>query len=89
MNWTNIKRWAKDKGYTCVREKTTDESNPNEYDYYWAANNDIDATGVSISVSKLATDIYNHITDNKHLEHQRTDKREMENDQIQSNYGLR
>ena len=33
MNWTNIKRWAKDKGYKVDREKSGDEANP--YNYEW------------------------------------------------------
>ncbi len=70
MNWTNIKRWAKDQGYTCVREKTTNSANPNQYDYYWAANDDVAVTGLAFSISSLAKDVFNHMTDNRHLEHQ-------------------
>ena len=38
MNWTNIKRWAKDKGYKVDRDKSGDEANP--YNYEWKLLND-------------------------------------------------
>ena len=40
MLWTEIKRWAKEKGYVSFREKTTHENNPNDYDYYWGKEDD-------------------------------------------------
>lgn len=70
MNWSNIKKWAKDQGYSSFRERTTDPNNQNEYDYYWEKIDDPNASGLAISVSKLATQIYNHITDDAHVEHQ-------------------
>jgi len=70
MKWSLIKSWAKDHGYTSFREKTDRLDNPNEYDYYWGKIDDPSVTGCAISVSKLATDIYNHITDNRFVEHQ-------------------
>lgn len=78
MKWSLIKSWAKDHGYTSFREKTTDPNNPNEYDYYWGKTDDPAVTGIAISVSKLATDIYNHMTDNIHLEYQKQYKEEKE-----------
>jgi len=68
MLWTQVRSWAKDKGYTTFREKNKN-SEDNSYDYYWA-DNDPTATGLSISVSKLAKDIYNHMTDNKFVMYQ-------------------
>jgi hypothetical protein len=68
MQWSLIKTWAKDKGYTSFREKSNGLDN--SYDYYWAKDNDPSVTGLSSSVTKLARDIYNHITDNKHIEYQ-------------------
>ena len=53
-----------------VLEKTDRIDNPNEYDYYWGKTDDPAVTGCAISVSKLAMDIYNHMTDNKFVEHQ-------------------
>jgi len=69
MLWTQVRSWAKDKGYTTFREKNKN-SEDNSYDYYWAKDNDPTATGLSLSVSKLAKDIYNHITDNKFVDYQ-------------------
>ena len=34
MNWTNIKKWAKDKGYKVSREKSVDKNNPYNYEKY-------------------------------------------------------
>ena len=77
MKWSLIKKWAKEKGYSCVREKTTNSANPNEYDYYWTSDNDVTVSGLAFSVSNLATDVYNHITNNKHLEYQKKVKQEL------------
>lgn len=70
MKWSFIKSWAKDNGYTSFREKTDNKDNPNEYDYYWCKEDDPKVTGLTISVSKLAIDIYNHMTNNQFIEHQ-------------------
>ena len=69
MNWTNIKRWAKDKGYKVDREKSSDEANP--YNYEWKLLEDPERNGTTNSLSKIAMNIYNDITDNKHVEHQK------------------
>ena len=68
MKWSEIKKWAKDKGYNVSRDKAenTDEYT---YEYTWTKD-DESAGGLSTSVKDLATDIYNHMTDNKHLNHQ-------------------
>lgn len=68
MQWSLIKSWAKDNGYTSFREKT--DGQPNQYDYYWAKEDDPTATGLATSVSKLATQIYNHITSDKYMQYQ-------------------
>jgi len=65
MTISEIKRWAKEYGYTIIKEKEEDTTQ-----YYWSKDNDPMATGISPSVSKVARDIYNHITDNKWVEHQ-------------------
>lgn len=70
MKWSFIKSWAKEHGYTSFREKTDRIDNPNEYDYYWGRDDDPSVTGCAISVSKLATEIYNHLTSDRFLEHQ-------------------
>lgn len=67
MTITEIKSWAKTWGYTIIKEK---DDSINGASYYWAKNDNPSATGVSLSVSKVARDIYNHMTDNKWIEHQ-------------------
>lgn len=71
MMISEIKRWAKSKGYTIIKEKG-DEEKGEPSQYYWSKDDDINVTGVAPSVSKVATAIYNHITDNKWLEYQQT-----------------
>lgn len=82
MQWSLIKTWAKEHGYTSFREKTKDPNNPNNYDYYWGKENDPSVTGMTNSVSKLATDIYNHMTDYKWLDYQEEYKKKIINETI-------
>lgn len=65
MLWKEIKTWAKDHGYTTIKDKDDGQ-------YYWAKldSNDPKDSGVAKSVSKLAKAIFNHITNNKWLDHQ-------------------
>lgn len=65
---TEVKSWAKKWGYSIIKEK---DDSINGASYYWCKDNDPSATGVSLSVSKVATDIFNHLTDNKWLDHQK------------------
>lgn len=67
MTITEIKSWAKGRGYSIIKEK---DDSLNGASYYWAKNDDPTATGVSLSVSKVARDIYNHMTDNKWVDYQ-------------------
>jgi hypothetical protein len=66
MLWKEIKSWAKSKGYETIKDKEDNQ-------YYWAKldSDDPSASGVAKSVSKLATAIYNHMTDNKWVEYQK------------------
>jgi hypothetical protein len=66
MLWKEVKTWAKSKGYETLKDKDDNQ-------YYWAKldSTEPDASGVAKSVSKLAIAIYNHITDNKWLDHQK------------------
>jgi len=82
MKWSFIKSWAKEHGYTSFREKTDRVDNPNEYDYYWGRDDDPSVTGCAISVSKLAWDIYNHMTDNKFVEYQERYKQQKAGEDI-------
>lgn len=73
MLWSEIKRWAKDRGYDTLKDKDDNQ-------YYWAKldDNNPNASGVTTSVSKLATAIFNHLTDNKWVEHQTQYKEKLE-----------
>ena len=88
MKWSLIKSWAKENGYTSFREKTDRVDNPNEYDYYWGRADDPSVTGVAISVSKLAKDIYNHMTDNRFVEHQQRYEEQLSQQDIQHDTGF-
>ena len=66
---TEIKSWAKTWGYSIIKEK---DDSLNGASYYWCKNDDPNITGVSFSVSKVATDIFNNLTENKWLDHQKT-----------------
>jgi hypothetical protein len=68
MIWTEIRSWAKNKGYSIIKDK---DDSINGASYYWCKNDDTSVTGVALSVSKVALAIYNHSTDNKWLEHQK------------------
>ena len=85
MNWTNIKRWAKDKGYKVDREKSGNELNP--YNYEWCLVDNPERKGTINSLSKLAMDIYNDITDNKHIEHQKRYRQEQIKKEIDYDFG--
>ena len=64
---TEIKSWAKTLGYSIIKEKDNSE---NGASYYWCKDDDPAATGVALSVSKVAKAIFNHHTNNKWLNHQ-------------------
>jgi hypothetical protein len=64
MQISEIKKWAKTKGYEVIKDKEDGL-------YYWAKlDAGPDASGVVKSVSKVATAIFNHMTDDKWVEHQ-------------------
>jgi len=67
MLWSEVKKWAKENGYEVVKEK---DDSVNGASYYWANMTNTSLSGVSLSVSKLARDIYNSITSNEWVEHQ-------------------
>jgi len=75
---SEVKRWAKSNGYTIIKDKGNEEKNE-PVQYYWSKDDDVNVTGVAPSVSKLATAIFNHMTDNKWVEYQ---KEYAENKQI-------
>lgn len=66
MLWSEIKKWAKEKGYETIKDKEDGQ-------YYWAKIDEpsnLEASGVAPSVSKLAKAIYNHLSENKWIEYQ-------------------
>jgi len=69
MQWTLIRSWAKDKGYKVSREKVDNDSNP--YIYLWEKIDDSVVNGTTNSLSKLATIIFNHMTNNAFVEYQK------------------
>jgi hypothetical protein len=67
---SEIKKWAKEKGYEVIKDKEDGL-------YYWAKlDAGPDASGVAKSVSKVATAIFNHMTEDKWVEHQTKCKEE-------------
>ena len=64
---TEVKSWAKTWGYSILKEK---DDTINGASYYWSKNDDPNVTGVELSVSKVARAIFNHLTENKWVEHQ-------------------
>jgi len=65
---TEVKSWAKTWGYSILKEK---DDSINCASYYWMKNDDPNVSGVELSVSKVATAIYNNISNNKWIEHQK------------------
>jgi len=66
---------AKEKGYVVSRDKSGNENNP--YHYEWYLKSDSSVSGITNSLSQVATDIFNHLTDNKHVEYQQKVKQEL------------
>ena len=67
FKFAEVKKWAKEQGFQVVKEK---DDSVNGASYYWMKIDDTAVSGVSLSVSKLATAIFNNLTDNKWVEHQ-------------------
>jgi hypothetical protein len=85
MQISEIKKWAKEKGYTVIKDKEDGL-------YYWAKlDAGPDASGVAKSVSKVARAIFNHMTDNKWVEYQEQYQKEKEQKELDkfnvSDYG--
>lgn len=83
MLWKEIKTWAKDRGYSTIKDKEDGQ-------YYWAKldSDDPKDSGVAKSVSKLARAIFNHFTNDKWVEHQNEFEKNKEEVKITlSDYG--
>jgi len=65
MLWKEVKSWAKSHGYETIKSKDDNE-------YYWkkTGSDDLNDGGIAKSVSKLALAVYNHMTENKWIDHQ-------------------
>lgn len=88
MMISEVKKWAKSHGYEVLKDKG-DEEKGDKVQYYWSKTDDPQASGVSSSVSKLARDIYNNLTDNIWLDHQAEYKNNKETKKISpTDYGL-
>jgi hypothetical protein len=66
MLWTEIRKWAKEKGYQTIKEKGDEEG----AQYFWSKIDNPESSGVAKSVSKLARAIFNDITNNRWVEYQ-------------------
>lgn len=62
MLWKEVRSWAKSHGY---------ESSKNEDSYSWSSMKDPTINGQCASVSKLARCIFNLMTNNQWIEHQK------------------
>jgi hypothetical protein len=62
MLWKEVQSWASARNYKVKKI---------DIGYSWSRIEDTSKFGTSKSVSKLATDIYNDMTDNKWLEYQK------------------
>jgi len=66
---SEVKKWAKEKGYTVIKDKG-DEEKDEAVTYYWYKTDDKNICGMAPSVSKVATAVFNNLTDNKWVEYQ-------------------
>lgn len=71
MNFTELKRWAKQYGYEVLKEKATEVC-------VWTKIDDPSVTGIAYTLKDTATEIYNHITDYAWLEYQEEYKKNKE-----------
>lgn len=70
MKISEIKKWAKEKGYVVTKEKG-DEEKDEPAIYRWHKIDDPSVCGTAPSVSKVATAVFNHLTDNEWVEYQK------------------
>ena len=83
MLWSHTKSWAKENGYSSFREKV--DGQDNQYDYYWSKDDDPVVSGLATSVSKLAIQIYNHLTNDQYLQYQKEYKESLSKQDIDHN----
>jgi hypothetical protein len=66
MLWKEVKTWATSHGYKVDRTQAKDKEN--SYNYTWESPS---CSGSATSTFDLAKDIYNNITQDQHVEHQK------------------
>ena len=86
MLWSHTQSWAKKNGYSSFREKV--DGQDNQYDYYWGKEDDPSVSGLATSVSKLATEIYNHLTNDQYIEYQKEYKESLSTQDIKHDSGF-
>jgi hypothetical protein len=86
MLWTNVRSWAKDQGYHTSRKKISDNiDDEHHYQYDWYKMDDPMVNGQTSSAGRLATAIYNHMTNNAHVEYQEKYKKDKASTDINHN----
>jgi hypothetical protein len=86
MLWSEVKRWAKEKNYQIIKEKKDDSVNGAVY--HWSCLSDSTSCGTEPSVSKVATAIFNHMTNNEWTQFQEEYKANKQIDYFDgTNYG--
>lgn len=83
MQWTIIKAWAKEKGYETSRKKLSTEEK--KYEYHWLKIEDPQTCGVTTSITKLATTLFNQLTNNQYIEYQAEYKKQLIEQDIDHN----
>lgn len=79
MIFAEIRKWAKEQGFSVKKEK---DDSINGASYYWFNIENPNISGISISVSKLAKDLFNNITNNFYIEYQITYQENLQNKHI-------
>lgn len=64
FTWTEVKKWAESQGYDVTKKK---DDSINGSTYYWSKGSE---DGSALSVSKFARAVFNHLTENRWVEHQ-------------------
>lgn len=71
MTFKELKQWATKNGYEVLKEKGTERC-------VWTKVDDPKVSGLTITLSECATEIFNHFTDYKWLEYQKEYAQEKE-----------
>lgn len=83
MQWSLVKTWAKEHNFTASRKKS--DNTDIQYEYFWHKTDQPTISGTTTSLSKLATAIFNQLTDNKFVEYQKEYQDKMNNQELDHN----